>query len=148
MALRQLDIILAAGPSEVEVGVIGMAAAAAVAGPHFLTTVILFVDGVARVMDGGIATVNETVRGTETVIANANACWKFETANETENAIESGTEISGIVRGIEKYLTVEQNDSNVERSQSDASNVTTVIVTAKGIGISWTVVTVRETVKY
>lgn len=146
MALRQLDIILAAGPSEVEVGVIGMAAAAAVAGPHFLTTVILFVDGVARVMDGGIATVNETVRGTETVIANA--CWKFETANETENAIESGTEISGIVRGIEKYLTVEQNDSNVERSQSDASNVTTVIVTAKGIGISWTVVTVRETVKY
>ena len=137
MALRQLDIILAAGPSEVEVGVIGMAAAAAVAGPHFLTTVILFVDGVARGMDGGIATVNETVRGTETVIANANAnaCWKFETANETENAIESGTEISGIVRGIEKYLTVEQNDSNVERSQSDASNVTTVIVTAKGIGI-------------
>lgn len=39
------------------------------------------------------------------------------------------------MRGIEKYLTVEQNDSNGERSRSDASNVTTVIVTAKGIGI-------------
>lgn len=133
MALRQLDIILAAGPSEVEVGAIGTVDAAAVAAPHFWTTVILSADGVARVMDGGIATVNETVRGTEIVIANA--CWRFETANETENAIESGIEISGTVRGIEKYLTVEQNDLNDERSRSDASNATTVIVTAKGTGI-------------
>lgn len=95
MALRQLDIILAAGPSEVEVGVIGTVDAAAVAAPHFWTTVILSADGVARVMDGGIATVNETVnetvRGTETVIANG--CWRFETANETESGTESGIEI-------------------------------------------------------
>lgn len=146
MALRQLDIILAAGPSEVEVGVIGTVDAAAVVAPHFWMTVILSADGVARVMDGGIATVNETVRGIETVIANA--CWRFETANGTENAIENAIEISGIVRGIEKYLTAEQNDLNDERSRSDASNATTVIVTAKGIGIFWTVVTVRETVKY
>ena len=97
-------------------------------------------------MDGGIATVNETVRGTEIVIANAS--WRFETASETGNATESGIEISGIVRGIEKYLTAEQNDLNDERSRSDASNATTVIVTAKGIGIFWTVVIVRETVKY
>lgn len=52
-------------------------------------------------MDGGIATVNETVRGTEIVIANAS--WRFETASETGNATESGIEISGIVNGIVKY---------------------------------------------
>lgn len=44
---------------------------------------------------------NVTVRGTEIVIANG--CWRFETANETGNATESGIEISGTVNGIVKY---------------------------------------------
>lgn len=94
MAPRQSAIILAAGPSEVEAGVIGMAVdAAAVAALRIWMTVTLFADGVARVMDGGIATVNEIVIG--------NGCWRFETASETENVIENGKGILGIGRGIE-----------------------------------------------
>ena len=71
MALRLSPITLVVGPSAVEVGAIGMVAGAAVAGCH--TSIIATPSAVEAVleMDGGIASVNGTAKGTEIGIGNA-----------------------------------------------------------------------------